>query len=127
MSDIAERSSHYAERYGSWAGQPRGNPPDFSLCCERVFGALGSPGGHQCNRKRGHGPDAAYCKQHDPAAIKARHEASMARYTAQMNKERYGWNGRKFYDVLVQIAEGHNDARGLAQEMIDEFKKGERR
>jgi hypothetical protein len=120
---MTERSTLYPKKYGTWAGYPQGNPPNYGLCCERIFGALGSPGGHQCNRKRGHGPDGAYCKQHDPEAVKARRIAASARYNAEMNEARYGWNGRKFYAALVEIAEGHNDARGLAQEVIDQFKK----
>lgn len=124
---MAGQSTHYAEKYGAWAGFPKGHSPNFTRCCEKVFGDRTSPpGGYQCLRPRGHGPDGAYCKQHDPAAVKARQAASTAKYNAQMNQERYGWHGRSFYNVLVQIAEGHNDARGLAQEAIDEFKKGER-
>jgi hypothetical protein len=123
---MTEQSSHYSTKYGAWAGYPSGHAPDLTRCCEKVFGSLGSPGGKQCSKPRGHGPDGAYCKQHDPAAVKARQVASSAKYDAQMNEARYGWNGRKFYAALVKIAEGHNDARGLAQEVVDEFKKGER-
>lgn len=127
QTDSGLRSPLYPKRYGTWASYPQGNAPDFSRCCERVFGSLGSPGGHQCNRPRGHGPDEAYCKQHDPAAKQARREASTARYNEQTNNERYKWYGPKFFNALAKIAEGHNDSRGLAQEVIDEFKKGERR
>ncbi len=36
---------------------------DYDKCCVEVSD---SPGWnwHQCSRKRGHGPDSAYCKQH---------------------------------------------------------------
>ncbi len=124
---MTEQSSHYPEKYGAWAGFPKGHAPDFARCCVKIFGGRSSPpGGYQCQRSRGHGPDGAYCKQHDPAAVKARQVASMAKYNAEMNKERYGWHGRQFFNALVKIAEGHNDARGFAQEVIDDFKKGER-
>jgi hypothetical protein len=52
-------------RYGVWAGNPDGNPEDVTRCIEEVWNT-GSAGWipHQCSRKRGHGPDGLYCKQH---------------------------------------------------------------
>lgn len=122
MSDVTEAlKSHYRSSYGrSW--HPAA--PDFTRCCENVRTPVGATTDfHQCLRKRGFGPDGAYCKQHDPSAAQARREASRARYVEQTNKLRYGWSGRTFYDALKQIAEGHNDARGLAQQVIADFHK----
>lgn len=117
----------YRERYGAWAGNPQGRAPDLTRCCEEVTTYVGRfPQHHQCGRKRGYGPDKAYCKQHDPEAVKARREASEAKYNAEFNKRRYQWHGRKFFDVLKIIADGHNDPRTLARETIDEFMKGVR-
>lgn len=50
-----------ARRYGEWAGAPRGFPEDPRRCVEAVW-----VGWHerQCTRKRGHGPNGEYCKQH---------------------------------------------------------------
>lgn len=49
-------------RYGVWAGNPEGYPEDVTRCAEQVFPTIGT---HcQCVRKRGHGPDGEYCKQH---------------------------------------------------------------
>ena len=51
--------------YGAWAGNPRGNSEDKSLCVEEVWPSDGRgmiP--YQCNRKRGYGRDGLYCKQH---------------------------------------------------------------
>jgi hypothetical protein len=56
---------------------------------------------------------------------KARNEASDRKMWAKHNAERYNWHGKTFFNALQQIADGHNDARGLAQEVIAEFKKGE--
>lgn len=42
---------------------------DFTRCVESVYSDYGS---HQCERKRGHGPDGLYCKQHNPEAIAAK-------------------------------------------------------
>ncbi|MFA5897664.1 MAG: hypothetical protein WC829_00995 [Hyphomicrobium sp.] len=56
--------------------------------------------------------------------MKARKEASEAKWKNKWNSERYQWHGRMFFDALLKIANGHNDARGLAQEVIAEFEKG---
>ncbi len=50
-------------RYGTWAGNPHGQPENVLRCVERVHGAF-NPGGYQCNRKRGHGKNLEYCAQH---------------------------------------------------------------
>ncbi len=50
-------------RYGCWAGNPNGTLEYPDRCIEEVWPSHGwIP--HQCNRKRGHGPDGLYCKQH---------------------------------------------------------------
>ncbi len=50
-------------RFGCWGGCPDGQPEDPSRCTEEVWGGqIGTP--RQCSRRRGHGPDGLYCKQH---------------------------------------------------------------
>ncbi len=120
---MIEKSVLYKEKYGAWAGDPEGQKPDFEHCCVEVYRWPGGTG--QCSKKRGYGPEGAYCKQHDPEAVKARSAAIRARSTQKWNEQRYDWHGRTFFQALSQIAEGHNDPRTLAQETIDEFKKGE--
>lgn len=125
---MKERSEHYPESYGAWAGNPEGMVPDLKRCCAVVYERetrWSRP--HQCQKARGHGPDDAYCKQHDPAAEAARRAASNARYNEKHNRDRYQWYGREFFDILKTIADGHNDARGLAQETIDKFNAGARK
>lgn len=118
---MIEKSSHYPEYYGLHYQK---SPPDFSRCCESVRQAGSNwPRYNQCVRKRGHGPDEAYCKQHDPAAVKARDEAAIKRGNERWLERRYEFCGKSFFDVLVKIADGHNDARGLAQAAIDKFRK----
>lgn len=124
--DAALSNALYKPRYGQWAGRPNGAAPDYTCCCEEVFPAGRGELHHQCRKKRGYGPDAAYCKQHDPDAVKARKAAADEKYRIQHNRQRYQWNARTFYAALEQIANGHNDARGLAQEVIAKFKEGER-
>lgn len=48
-------------RYGEWAGNPRGFPENLALCVHEVFSGWY---GRQCTRRRGHGLDGLYCKQH---------------------------------------------------------------
>lgn len=50
-------------RYGEWAGNPKGYPEVVTRCVESVMDAGGYIG-KQCDRKRGHGLDGLYCKQH---------------------------------------------------------------
>ena len=72
----------------------------------------------QCQRQRGHGPDGLYCKQHDPAAQKARDAAATERHHADMKKLRFGWVGVPLARALFEIANGHNDPRTLAHEVL---------
>lgn len=49
--------------YGQWAGHPKGTPEDLTRCITEVWPPRGwHP--YQCQRKRGHGKDGLYCKQH---------------------------------------------------------------
>lgn len=50
--------------YGIWAGNPKGVPEDETCCIEEVFPRDGSWIPAQCQRKRGHGDDGLWCKQH---------------------------------------------------------------
>lgn len=50
-------------RYGSWAGNPKGNPENKLHCVAEVWPTDGWVP-YQCRRKRGFGPNGEYCKQH---------------------------------------------------------------
>jgi len=119
--NFVEKSPLYKEKYGAWAGHPAGNKPDLQRCCEEVWSRERWSRHHQCGKPRGHGPDGAYCKQHDPEVVKARKAAVDARGKEAWNKSMLEAYGKTFYDALVKIADGHNDARGLAQEAISKF------
>lgn len=127
MPEVIERdNSLYKKAYGKWGGRPEGSRPDYDCCCVGVWPNERGSIEHQCRNKRGYGPGLSYCKTHDPASVKAREDKSQAKFRAQYNADRYGWHGKTFFDALQKIADGHNDARGLAQEVIAEFKRGER-
>lgn len=115
--------SHYRKEYGMNMGK---SGPDLTRCCVEVGRDMGRwTQFGQCANRRGFGPDKAYCKTHDPAVVEARKAKVHAQQTAKHNAHRYEWHGRTFYNALKQIAEGHNDSRGLAQSVIDTFHAGE--
>jgi len=58
-------------RYGVWRGCPQGQAEDPTRCIEQVWPSDGTWIPHQCSRKRGHGPDGLYCKQHAKKAVEA--------------------------------------------------------
>ncbi len=127
--EMTERdNTAYPERYGQWGGNPRGFAPNYERCCAEVTPNERGGGArrHQCNNKRGYGPGLAYCKTHNPDAVAAKRAERQAAYDAKWEARRYEWHGREFFNALDQIANGHNDARGLAQEIIAKFKEGER-
>ena len=50
--------------YAQSAGNPRGVKEDKAKCAFEVWPTGRWPRPYQCERKRGQGPDGAYCKQH---------------------------------------------------------------
>lgn len=56
-------TSYHKERYGQWAGSPHGSKCDPERCAEEIK-PKHSWLRQQCSRKRGHGPEGAFCKQH---------------------------------------------------------------
>lgn len=116
-------SDNYKESYGGRFGHA-GRPPDRTRCCAVVTEQTnGWYRDHQCTRKRGFGPNGDYCKQHDPAAAEARRKASRANEEAKYEAFRMEAYGRAFHDALRKIADGHNDPRTLASEILDKFEK----
>jgi hypothetical protein len=115
-------SALYKKKYGAWAGLPHGRAPDLTRCCVEVNSYIGrSSHFHQCNRKRGYGPEQAYCKQHDPVAVAARDAAAKEKYDKSHQARRIEWAGGRFLHVLRQIANGRNDPRAIAAEAIKDF------
>lgn len=110
-------------RYGKAYGNNAKVPPDFERCCEGVVRYIANwPHHGQCARKRGHGPDRAYCKQHVPEKVKERQAEADKRQGVAHEKLRLEWAGPRFFKVLKQIADGHNDPRALAQEAIAAYR-----
>jgi hypothetical protein len=109
----------YQKLYGLNMGK-RG--PDYTRCCEEVSAYVGNwPQFSQCSRPRGHGPDSAYCKQHDPEVVKARRAKADAKSNIAYQKQRLEWAGPRFFRVLQEIANGHNDPRSIASLAIEGY------
>jgi hypothetical protein len=121
VSDKWTLSSLHQKRYGDWSGRPQGTPPDPDRCCVEVWPNERGPIPYQCQRKRGFGPEQAYCKQHDPDVVAARRAAADAKYKQEMKARSLQWGGPRFFRALKKIAEGHNDPRTLAQETIKDY------
>ena len=79
------------------------------------------PRWNQCERAAKVGD---FCKQHSPDVVAERRKKADEKYEASTLKWRTEVNGAKFLAVLRQIAEGHNDARGLATETVRKFDEG---
>ena len=78
---------------------------------------------HQCCRKGVIDRDGVlYCKQHDPVAVQEREREADERYrkeqaarTTYFHRQRMGQEALR---ALELIADGHNNPRALAQEII---------
>lgn len=117
----AELKAHYPKAYGMWAGLPNGHKPDYTRCCHGVQGPNSWYTETQCTLRNGNGPDGAYCKVHDPAAVANREQASKDRYTKKRRDENLLFT-RKILRVLKAIEAGHNDPRALAKETLDHYR-----
>ncbi len=59
--------------YGQWAGNPKGWLEDLEHCIEAII-RDNNWWASQCSRKRGHGKDGLYCKQHAKGYPEVKHE-----------------------------------------------------
>lgn len=114
-------NARYKMRYGNWAGNSEGHRPDFKRCCEEVRSPERWGRYHQCTRPRGYGPDASYCKQHDPEVAEQRRIKAEKKHRKDWRDQMMRAYGPSFLCVLRQIADGHNDPRSLAGGVVDEF------
>lgn len=90
-------------------------------CCTQVHFYIGRwPHTKQCDRK-GVVEEGGkfYCKQHSPAEVKKREKASQEKWDAQSKQWILERRGPAAHKVLQQIADGHNDARGLARAFLE--------
>ena len=75
-----ELTSLHLPRYGKM-GHKHGLPPKPDQCCVEITHYVGRwPEWSQCSKKRGHGPEGAYCATHDPEKVAARQRKQGAKY-----------------------------------------------
>jgi hypothetical protein len=114
-----EFKAHFRPEYGHGSYCKR---PDFARCADSVY--LGSVwhGSKQCSRKNGHGPDGAFCKQHDPVALAAKRVAEEAAWKREWDqKARESAFTSESKAAIRAIAEGHNDPMTLAREILARY------
>jgi hypothetical protein len=116
-------TSFHKERYGEWAGQPKGRAADPSRCAEEVFPSGRGELHHQCHRPRGFGPEGAFCKQHSPDAKAERKAKAAEKWEIEKRKWRDQHFGKTFREALEQIEAGHNDPRFVAREVLERWRK----
>jgi hypothetical protein len=108
-----------------------GGGSDETLCRAKVAPKGGSWFGLQCQRapvvqREIGGKTFGFCKLHDPEAVAKRKDERDAKRNAEWAAKNAAWHleARKkaalpeLIAAMKLIAEGHNDARGLAVEML---------
>lgn len=112
-------SKYHQQRYGAWAGNPLGLNADPSRCAA-VVSSKHNYVTHQCTRKRGYGPEQAYCKIHDPDAEAKREQESRNKYRKKLRQDALRY-ANDLYQALQLIEQGHNDPRLVAKEALLKF------
>lgn len=103
-------------------GRTFGNKPNYKegFCIESVSDGGRWPSFHQCSRKAT--VDGAWCKVHSPEYLAEKRRIEREKYETQSKASTRKWffqsKGESFYDALQQIANGHNDARGFAEDVL---------
>ena len=77
-----------------WYGRDHNHRENEANCIEEIWGDKGWTQ-HQCSRRRGHGSDGLYCKQHDPDRIKKKREAENKEYELKQAARMRNENRRK--------------------------------
>ncbi len=121
MTDFTKLTPLHKSKYGGWGGNRDGFKPDPYRCCQEVHSPDRFALFYQCSRKRGYGPEGAYCKQHDPAFVAEKNRAAQAKYKEQRMRERPKWYAHKMLAALKEIASGHNDPRSLAKSLVEQI------
>ena len=94
--------------------------PD-GICHGRIWNGFNR---HRCGNKAK--VDGLWCKIHDPVAIEKKNQERKAKWDREWEAKQKQWafesDLKKFRSICVDairnIAAGHNDARGLAQEIL---------
>jgi hypothetical protein len=120
---MTEYSDDFKAQYPKDYGPSfRCRKPDYARCAASVADGGRMVTSIQCSRKNGHGPEGAWCKQHDPQAIAAKRKSELAaRKKAWDNASRKAAFIAEAQDAIRAIAEGHNDPMTLAREILARY------
>jgi hypothetical protein len=120
---MTEYSDDFKAQYPKDYGPSfRCRKPDYARCAESVADDGRMVTSSQCSRKNGHGPEGAWCKQHDPQAIAAKREARNAAWRREWDqKARETAFTAESKTAIRAIAEGHNDPMTLAREILARY------
>jgi transposase-like protein len=119
---MTEYSDEFKARFRPAYGRYGHARPDFARCADTVSSGSVWHGSKQCSRKNGHGPDGAFCKQHDPQAIAAKRVALDAAWKRKSDQQaRDIAFALQSKDAIRAIAEGHNDPMTLAREILARY------
>lgn len=92
---------------------------DPNRCAASVHDSFGA-GFAQCSKKKKGGSD--WCGVHSPEAVERRKQQSDERYKKQREEaDRKYARPAEYRDALRQIADGHNDPRSLAAEILKKW------
>lgn len=91
-------------------GSNNSTAEDITLCIQTVYDDWFK---HQCPRKRGHGTDGLYCKQHDPERIAARAKKRQAKWDKESAKRMDVYSRQA---ALVKLAED------IPTDQLDKYK-----
>ena len=116
---MTEHSPEFLAQYpkGGFGLSYNKRDADYTRCAQTVSDGGRWPRYHQCTRKNGHGPHGAWCKQHDPEAVKARHEARNKAWLREWKAKATEADLKaEALTIIRQIAEGHNDPSSLCRD-----------
>ena len=120
---MTEYSDEFKAQYPKDYGPSfRCRKPDYARCAESVADGGRMVTSSQCSRKNGHGPEGAWCKQHDPQALAAKRAARDAAWIRELDqKHRESAFTAESRKAIRAIAEGHNDPMTLAREILARY------
>ena len=114
-----EFKAQYPKSYGPFF---RCRTPDYARCAKSVHDGGRTVTSSQCRRKNGHGPEGAWCKQHDPHAVAAKRVAMEAAWRQEWDaKARESAFTAESKKAIRAIADGHNDPMTLAREILARY------
>lgn len=111
---LAEARKH---RYGTWAGNPRGNPYREGFCIEEIMPDVRGPLPRQC-----HGRGVPRCSIHIPGAKEAR---AAKRPPTRYDREMAAIDQRiREHGALKRIAKGDCACAGIAKAALEKAAQG---